>query len=225
MRNFELEVFFSKWEFTAEHHMTASDLESLSIADLLALADDEDREGFESLWLGYTETRGAADLRAAIAETYDRMSADDILCLAGAGEGIYAVMRVLLDKDDHIIVPVPNYQSAETVPLDICAVTGVAMRCDDGSASATGWRLDIDDIKAAVRPETRMISLNFPHNPTGVLLGQKDLMDLVGFCRERGIYLFSDEVYRGVETDAAVRMPQIADVYEKGISLNVMSKA
>ena len=225
MRNFELEVFFSKWEFTAEHHMTASDLESLSIADLLALADDEDREGFESLWLGYTETRGAADLRAAMAETYDRMSADNILCLAGAGEGIYAVMRVLLDKDDHIIVPVPNYQSAETVPLDICAVTGVAMRCDDGSASATGWRLDIDDIKAAVRPETRMISLNFPHNPTGVLLGQKDLMDLVGFCRERGIYLFSDEVYRGVETDAAVRMPQIADVYEKGISLNVMSKA
>ena len=225
MRNFELEVFFSKWEFTAEHHMTASDLESLSIADLLAFADDEDREGFESLWLGYTETRGAADLRAAIAETYDRMNADDILCLAGAGEGIYAVMRVLLDKDDHIIVPVPNYQSAETVPLDICAVTGVAMRCNDGSASATGWRLDIDDIKAAVRPETRMISLNFPHNPTGVLLGQKDLMDLVGFCRERGIYLFSDEVYRGVETDAAVRMPQIADVYEKGISLNVMSKA
>ena len=123
MRNFELEVFFSKWEFTADHHMTASDLESLTMDELLAYAGVDDRKAFDDLWLGYTETRGAADLRAAIASTYDRMTADDILCLAGAGEGIYAVMRVLLDKDDHIIVPVPNYQSAETVPLDICAVT------------------------------------------------------------------------------------------------------
>lgn len=225
MRNFELEVFFSKWEFTADHHMTASDLESLTMDELLAYAGVDDRKAFDDLWLGYTETRGAADLRAAIASTYDRMTADDILCLAGAGEGIYAVMRVLLDKDDHIIVPVPNYQSAETVPLDICAVTGVPMRHDGVAGSAAGWRLDMDDLKAAVRPNTKMISLNFPHNPTGTLMPQKDLMELVGFCRERGIYLFSDEVYRGVETDPAIRMPQVADVYERGISLNVMSKA
>lgn len=225
MRDFELEVFFSKWEFTAEHHMTASDMESMSTRELLALAGDDERAGFEDLWLGYTETWGAPDLRAEIAATYDRMEAHNILCLAGAAEGIYAVMKILLTPDDHVVVPVPNYQSAETVPLAICDVTGVPMRNGGDNMSAASWRLDLDDLKAAVRPNTKLISLNFPHNPTGVLMANEDLLALVEFCRARGIYIFSDEVYRGVELNPADRMPQIADIYEKGISLNVMSKA
>ena len=225
MRDFELEVFFSKWEFTAQHHMTASDLESVSTRDLLSMASDEDKAGFDDLWLGYTETWGAPDLRAEIAATYDNMEARNILCLAGAAEGIYAVMKVLLTADDHVIVPVPNYQSAETVPLAICDVTGVPMQNGGDNNSAAAWRLDVDDLKAAVRPNTKVISLNFPHNPTGVLMAHEDLLALVEFCRERGIYIFSDEVYRGVELNPTDRMPQIADIYEKGISLNVMSKA
>ena len=67
MRDFELERYFSTWEFTAKYHLTASDIESMSIADLLALASDHDREKFYNQWLGYTETYGAPDLRAAIA--------------------------------------------------------------------------------------------------------------------------------------------------------------
>jgi aspartate/methionine/tyrosine aminotransferase len=235
MRDFGLEVFFSKWEFTAKHHMTASDVESMSMQDLLGLASDEDRAAFEGQWLGYTQTWGAPDLNAEIADTYDRMKAENILCFAGAGEGIYTVMKVLLTADDHIIVPVPNYQSAETVPLGICAVTGVRMKNrameagasghDMANNSAADWRLELDDIKAAVRPNTKVISLNFPHNPTGVVMPREDLDALVIFCRERGIYIFSDEVYRGIETNPAHQLPQIADIYELGISLNVMSKA
>lgn len=143
MRDFGLEVFFSEWEFSARHHMTASDVESLSSADLLALASDDDRAAFENLWLGYTETWGAPDLRAEIAATYDTMTAETVLCHAGAGEGIYAVMRVLLDADDHVIVPVPNYQSAETVPLAICEVSGIALRrAGDWPENASGRGAD-----------------------------------------------------------------------------------
>lgn len=61
------------------------------------------------------------DLREEIARTYESASPSDVLCFAGAEEGIYAAMRVLLDKDDHAVVVVPNYQASETIPLDICA--------------------------------------------------------------------------------------------------------
>ena len=220
LRDFALEVHFSKWEFNARHHLTASDMESLSLRDLLALGTDADREAFEATSLGYTETWGAPDLRKAIAATYDTMAQDNILTLAGAGEGLYALARVLLGPNDHAIVPTPNYQSAETVPAAICETTGVPMRIEGGK-----WRLDIDAIKDAIRPNTRLISLNFPHNPTGALMPRADLDTLITLARADGIYILCDEVYRGVELDPNLQMPQIADVYERGISLNVLSKA
>ncbi len=220
LRDFALEVHFSKWEFNARHHLTASDMESLSLRDLLALGTDADREAFEATSLGYTETWGAPDLRTAIAATYDTMAQDNILTLAGAGEGLYALARVLLGPNDHAIVPTPNYQSAETVPAAICETIGVPMRIEGGK-----WRLDIDAIKDAIRPNTRLISLNFPHNPTGALMPRADLNALITLARADGIYILCDEVYRGVELDPNLQMPQIADVYERGISLNVLSKA
>lgn len=230
MRDFDLEVFFSRWEFSAEHHMTASDMESMTVSELLALALPEDREAYDTLWLGYTETWGAPALREEIAETYEAMAPENILCLAGAGEGLYAVARALLTPDDHVIVPTPNYQSAETVPLSICETTGVPLRrvagTPGGNAAAKGgWRLDVDEVGAAIRPNTKLLSLNFPHNPTGHLPPRGDLDALVELCRRHGIFILGDEVYRGVELDPDDRLPQIADIYEKGISLNVMSKA
>ena len=219
MRNFELEVHFSKWEFAARYHMTASDVESISLKELTAMASPKDRQGFENQWLGYTHTWGAPDLRHAIAGTYRTMTDENILCFSGAEEGIYTSMRVLLDKTDHAIVVVPNYQAAETLPLDICAVTGVPLRPDEN------WRLDIDDIAAAIRPNTRLVSINVPNNPTGATLPENDLNALISICRAHNLYLFSDEVYRLLELDEGKRMMQVADIYEKGISLNVMSKA
>ena len=219
MREFALETWFSKWEFSARYHMTASDIESFTLSEILALASPEDREAFDSGWLGYTETWGLPELRSAIAGTYDSAGPDDILCFAGAEEGIFVAMHTLLKKGDHAIVTVPNYQAAETIPLDICDVSGVPLLPDDD------WALDLDMLKAAIRPETRLISINFPNNPTGSIMALNDLRNLVEICRANDIYLFSDEVYRMVELDESLRLPQAADLYEKGISLNVMSKA
>lgn len=219
MRNFELETFFSKWEFAARYHMTASDFESMSIKELLALASDADRDAFDNLRLSYTETYGSPALRAEIAETYDALAAEDILCFAGAEEGIYVAMKVLLEPGDHVITVVPNYQAAETLPLAICEVSGVSLNPDDN------WSLDIGALRAAIRPNTKLISINFPNNPTGAVLSRDRFDALIELCREHGIWLFSDEVYRLVERSADIRLPQVADVYERGLSLNVMSKA
>jgi aspartate/methionine/tyrosine aminotransferase len=217
--DFKLEAYFSKWEFTARYHMTASDAQSMSMAELLAMGTEEQRATFQTQWLGYTETFGDPALRDIIAGLYARMQSTDILCFAGAGEGIYIAMHVLLEKGDHAIIVTPNYQSAETVPLSICDVSGVALD------PADGWSLDIDAVRAAIRPNTKLISINFPHNPTGKILERDRFDALVALCREHGIWLFSDEVYRGLSVDGKPQLPAVADVYERGLSLAVMSKA
>ncbi|HEY2658125.1 MAG TPA: aminotransferase class I/II-fold pyridoxal phosphate-dependent enzyme [Caulobacteraceae bacterium] len=217
--DFRLETHFAKWEFAARFHLTASDAETLDLAELLALATPEDREAFETLRLGYTETHGAPDLRQAIAETYDQRAPEDVLCFAGAEEGVYVAMRVLLGPDDHAIVVTPNYQAAETVPLAICAVTGAPLEPNDD------WSLDLGRLAAAIRPETRLISINFPHNPTGKILERDRFDALITLCRAHGLWLFSDEVYRPLGAEGVIHLPQAADIYERGLSLGVMSKA
>jgi len=219
MRNFALEVYFSKWEFAAKYHLTASDAQSMTVSQLLSHASAQDRERFDNLHLGYTKTFGAEPLLHEIAQTYDTIATDQLLCFAGAEEGIYVAMRVLLQPEDHCIVITPNYQAAETIPLSICAVTGVAL---DENAN---WALDLDKVRAALRANTKLISINFPNNPTGAIPSRDVFAALVELCRERGIWLFSDEVYRLIEHRPDARIPQVADVYERGVSLNVMSKS
>ncbi|WP_329493228.1 pyridoxal phosphate-dependent aminotransferase [Kitasatospora herbaricolor] len=217
--DFRLETYFSRWEFTARHHLTASDAQTMTLADLLALADEEDRAAFENLSLGYTETFGDPGLREAIAAGYPQAGADDVICFAGAEEALYLAMNVLLGPGDHAVVLTPNYQAAETVPMALCEVTGVALD------PARDWALDLDQVAAAIRPNTRVVSVNFPNNPTGKVIGADEFGALVRLCDERGIHLFSDEVYRGLERDRARTLPNAADLSERALSLNVTSKS
>jgi aspartate/methionine/tyrosine aminotransferase len=219
LRDFALEVYFSKWEFAAKYNMTGSDGENIRLPALLAYASPEDRAEFDNVPLGYTETFGAPSLRAEITKTYDTVTPEHLLCFAGAEEGIYVVMNVLLQRDDHAIVITPNYQAAETIPLSICDVTGVPLDIDNN------WHLDVEKIRDAIRPNTKLLAINFPNNPTGKIIPHNALDDIIALCRQHNIWLFSDEVYRLIERDETLRLPQAVDVYEKAISLNVMSKA
>ncbi len=189
----------------------------MTIGELLQLAG-QDENAFAALHLGYTETFGAPDLRESIANTYSVVNADQVLTFAGAEEGIFVAMQVLLTARDHAIVITPNYQAAETIPGSICAVTGIALNAEQN------WSLDLDELRTALRANTKLISINFPHNPTGKVLERAAFDELVEIARERGIYLFSDEVYRLLERTRDIRLPAVADVYERGLSLNVMSK-
>jgi aspartate/methionine/tyrosine aminotransferase len=219
MRDFALEVYFSKWEFAAKYHLTASDAQCLTLTELLSYATSQDQARFMSLPLSYTETYGAPSLRATISSTYETVAPNNLLTFAGAEEAIYVAMKVMLEPADHCIVITPNYQAAETIPLSICEVSGVAL--DEDNA----WALDLDLVKAAIRPNTKLISINFPNNPTGAIASHAAFNGLVDLCRQNGIWLFSDEVYRLIDRSPDLRLPQAVDVYERGISLNVMSKA
>lgn len=216
---FALESYFARWEFTARHHLCASDMQSMTLAELLALATPEQREAWDRLWLGYTETRGAPALRAAIAGTYDGLDADEVLVTVGAEEGIFLALQALLGPDDHAVTLIPNYQSLESVAAGLCAVTGVPLDAD------RGWALDPDRLAAALRPNTRAILLNFPHNPTGSLPRHSVFHAVVEIARSRGIWILSDEVFRGLERRDEDRLPAMAEIYERGLSVGVLSKA
>ncbi|MEM9471079.1 MAG: pyridoxal phosphate-dependent aminotransferase [Pseudomonadota bacterium] len=217
--DFKLETHFSRWEFQARYHLTASDAESISMRDLLAMATPEERDEFDNLWLGYTQTFGAPDLRETIASTFKDRTAQDVLCFAGASEGIFAANSVILDSNSHAIVVTPNYQSHETLPAAICTATGVPLDPDDN------WSLDIDRIAAAIRPNTKLVTINFPHNPTGAILPLERYHALVELCRKHGIYILHDEIFNGLGPTGTEHLPFIADIYERGLSLGVMSKS
>jgi aspartate/methionine/tyrosine aminotransferase len=217
---FRLEAFFSKWEFVAKYHLTASDAQTLTIGELMALAGDADRAALDALPLGYIETWGTERLRTAIAGTYETCAPSDVLAFAGADEALFWLMQLLLGPGEHAVVTVPNYQTLESTPLAAGAeVTGVLLD------EADGWRLDLDRVRRALRPSTRVVAVNFPNNPTGAVPDADTWRDLVALCEERGIRLVSDEVYRGLELDPARTLTQAADMSPTAVSVNVLSKA
>jgi aspartate/methionine/tyrosine aminotransferase len=216
--DFRLEAYLARWEFSARFHMTASDAESISLLDLLTLAEPSDRAAFEQLWLGYLPPAGSESLRHAIASTYTGVSAENVLAFAGGGEAIYTALHALLEPDDHAIVITPTYQSLETIALSLCQVTGVALDGDDR------WKLDLNQVSGAVKSNTKLMAINFPNNPTGKLLSLGEFDQLVEICREHGLWLLSDEVYRLSERPPSLRLPAAVDRYERGLSLSVVSK-
>lgn len=217
---FRLETYFSRWEFAARHHLTASDTETLTVGELLALGTEADREEFAGLPLGYVPTWGSDRLRTAVAATYTRCEPDDVLVFAGAEEALFWLLQLLVDPGEHAVVTVPNYQALETVPLAAgVQVSGVLLDEVDG------WRLDLDAVRAALRPSTRVVAVNFPNNPTGALPDRATWAGLVELCEERGIRLVADEVYRGLELDPSRILTQAADLSPSAVSVNVMSKS
>lgn len=218
-RALEMSSYLTRWHGTARHDITASECETMALHDLLALAGSRDAERWASLRLGYTDPLGAAWLRQTIAENYDQVAGDDVLCFAGGQESMHVALHALLEPADHAIVITPSYQAVETISLSICEVSAVPLDAD------RGWALEIEAIAAAVRPNTVLVAVNFPHNPTGKVLEQDRYDALIALCRHHGLWLFSDEVYRLTERDPARRLTQAVDAYERGVSLNVMSKA
>lgn len=217
---FKLEEFWKKYEFTAPYLLCCSDAETWSLQELLSLADSDSMKLWESLSLGYTESPGHPLLRKEIARLYTSINSDQVLTLAGAEEGIYCAMRVLIEPGDHVIVVDPCYQSLVTLPETFGAeITTIQLKPENQ------WKLDLEEVEQAFQTKTKLLILNYPHNPTGAILEKKVLDRLIDLARENGAYIFCDEVYRYMEVDDTLRMPSIADAYEKGISLNVMTKS
>jgi aspartate/methionine/tyrosine aminotransferase len=216
---FSLERYFARHEFSARYLLSSSDCESLSLAELLALADAHTRQLWDDLKLGYTETSGHPLLRQTIAAGYEGLEDQDVLVMAPE-EGIFLLMHALLEAGDHVVCAWPAYQSLYEVARSIsCQVT--YWTPDEGR----GWFFDIGQLEKKLQENTRLLVVNFPHNPTGYLPSRADFEILVDLARQRGIYLLSDEMYRYLEIEASAALPAACELYEGAVSLAGLSKA
>ncbi len=215
--SFALGNFIARAMPWTRHDLSSSESASIPLLELLALADSEDSARWQHLELGYAAPRGADWLRETIAQGYPGFGPDDVLACAGAQEALTCVMQALLHPDDHAILVVPIYQPSELAVTRRCSTTGIPLLSRDG------WGLDIDQITAAIRPETRLIMTNFPNSPTGATLDAEAQAVLVALCRRHGIWLVNDEVYRLTAAPTHL-VPPIASVYERGVSVDAVSK-
>jgi aspartate/methionine/tyrosine aminotransferase len=218
--DFALERYFARWEFNARYLLCASDVEGYPMAELLDLADDETRALWDGLTLGYTEAIGHPLLRREIASLYETIEPDEVLTFAGAEEAVFCLMNVMVGAGDHAIVTWPGYQSL----YEVARAAGADVTLHE-LHEGNAWAIDLDLLRRQVTPSTRLIVVNLPHNPTGMLADRATYDGLVEVATEAGAHLLVDEVYRGLELDPANQLPAGADATARGISLGVMSKS
>jgi aspartate/methionine/tyrosine aminotransferase len=127
-------------------------------------------------------------------------------------------MNVLLQPSDHVIAVGPCYQSLSEI------VKSISCELSFWKPNPANWTFDIENLKTLIKENTKLLILNFPHNPTGSYLSKAELNEIVELARANDLYIFSDEMYHKLMVGDQEELPPISDLYEKGISLWGTSK-
>ena len=219
---FVTEQFFALYEFNTPHLLSCSDCETMSIQELLSLAGVSLDE-LGAFRLPYTESQGNSELRAAIAGTHNAVDPDHVVILGTPVEGIYLTMRTLLEPEDEVIALMPAYDALNNVAEHICGMVREwrIRPTEEGS----GWTLNLDELRGLINARTKLLIVNFPHNPTGYHPTLEQFDEIIAITREHGLWLFCDEMYRGLELSDTQRLPSAVERYEKAIVLAGLSKS
>jgi aspartate/methionine/tyrosine aminotransferase len=230
IKPFGTERFFALHEFTAPYTLCASDCSSLTVDELLQFAGAF-WASLGGLQLGYTETQGSPALRERIAGLYRQTAPEHVIGLGAPEEGIFTTMHALLEPDDEVVVLAPCYDSLRNVVeyLGCRVARWFLAETPEGSHGGPGertaaWDLNLDALTRMITLRTRLVIVNFPHNPTGFLPSHDQWRALVRIVERSGAWLFSDEMYRGLEYDSSARLASACDLYERAITLGGLSK-
>ena len=220
---FFVEQWMNAHETTATWNIAETCVHSLTLDELLELSGDADAvvERLRETWLGYGDIVGSPGLRAAIAALYgERIGPDDVLTANGAIGANFLALYALVEPGTTVVSVQPTYQQLFSVPQSLGAeVRALRLREEDG------YLPDVDALRALTDERTSLIVLNNPNNPTGALIDEPLLREIVEVARERDAWLFCDEVYRRLEHEPGSTAPSVAELYEKGVSSGSMSKS
>jgi len=220
---FLTEHYFAQYEFTTPYQLCNSDCETMTIEELLKLADTS-LEQLGQLSLGYTETLGHPDLRAAIAAAYTKVDTEDVVMLATPVEGIYLVAHAALNSGDEVIVLSPAYDALINTFEHVVGPANVYRWEIVPSEDNTHWELDFNHLNRLISPKTKLLVVNFPHNPTGYLPTQNQLNEIACIVERNNLILFCDEMYFDLVHSGTPRITSAADTTEKAIILSGLSK-
>ncbi|MDP3444466.1 MAG: aminotransferase class I/II-fold pyridoxal phosphate-dependent enzyme, partial [Ignavibacteria bacterium] len=218
INNFHLERYFAKHEFSAKYLLSSSDCDGFEMKQVLAHASKDELKLWENLQLGYTESEGNSLLRESILRFYKSNDIKNVV-VASPGELNFIAMNVLLEANDHVIVPFPSYQSLYEV------VKSIGCNISFWKPNAENWLFETEDLENLIQENTKLIILNFPHNPTGSYIQAVQLNEIIHLARKHDITIFSDEMYHKLLVSNTNELPPITDLYEKGISLWGTSKS
>lgn len=214
MSKFLVDAYFTEYESKAKYMMGSSDPESLplkeAVTDLSEYADEP---------LGYALGNGYLPLREKLSALYETVTPDQIAMMNGGEETIYVTMRALLKPGDEIVVQMPSYQSLSVIAKEIgCSIIEYRPGFEQN------WAFNLEMLKAKITPQTRLLILNYPHNPTGACLTDSEMSAIVNLCRAHNLYLIADEVYRFLRMDENCSDASFADLYENAVALGSFSK-
>ncbi len=218
---FATEHFFAQYEFSTPYQLCNSDCETLNVEELLKLADVSMQE-FGRLSLGYTESLGHSKLREMIADTYEHANIEDVVMLATPVEGIYLVARAALNPGDEVIVMSPAYDALINTFEHVVGLANVKKW--EIVPGQTQWHIDLDQLKQLITPLTKMLVVNFPHNPTGFLPTQDQLFELGKIVDENDLILFCDEMYFGLVHSGTTPITSAVEVTRRVVVLSGLSK-
>ncbi len=209
-KRMELEIWFDTYQYEIDYDEGESAVKTLPLGAVpVALNDVRLRYGYH---------RGKPELRNIIAGQYEGLNADNILVTTGASEANFAVVSALVNPGEHVIIEHPNYPSLYEVPRSLgCDVSLFTLRYENK------FRPDLDELEKMIRPDTKLISITHPNNPTGSMISRDDLDNIIAMAENHGIPLLSDETYQFLAPSEAM-LPPAAVLSENAVSITSMSK-
>lgn len=221
---FALERWMTTWETQVEYDIAESGIFPMSVNELLDMLPKHEREvtlaRLLDMRLGYSEAPGSLELRSLLADTYVNTDPENILVTTGAIEANFLAFNVLLEPGDHVVAVYPAYQQLYSVPRAIgCDVTPWKLRPEND------FRYDLDELETLVRPATKLIVINTPHNPTGAMLSAAELQRIYALAEALNASVLCDEAYRWLDIPGGDALaPPLRDLGDRAVTVGTFSK-
>ena len=217
IENFKVEEWFNEYESKAKYDFADTCIDSISLKELLNLAEIDDIGEILDKKLNYGDIQGSLRLKTAVSSLYLNQTPENITLTHGAIGANQLVFLSLVEPGDEVISILPAYQQHYSIPESIGAeVKRLFLKPENN------WLPDIEELKSLITPKTKLISLINPNNPTGAVIEDSLMKDIISVSG--GAYILADEVYRGIVREERFNTTSIADLYERGISTSSLSK-
>ncbi len=219
IKEFKLERLFARYKAQTKYTFSQTACEFCTMQEILDMADDECKNLWNNLSLGYTNSMGFPLFREAVSRRYTSIRQSDILEVIPE-EGIFIFMNTMLDPGDEVIVMQPSLPSLFEIPRSLgCKIIRWPLEI-----TSWGWRLDLDFLAENISPKTKMLIMNIPNNPTGYIPVKTEMDRILNMADKMGTWVFCEETYRGMEHDPAAALPSLADMYSRATVIGGLNK-